>query len=199
MFIHLPLIHFAPPPRLLIDIKNSKWLTYSCILLCICYCFSHLIGLLSVTWSSLLYKFTRFSIYFLFPSDKGPVLETLDYTFRIGSTPTFLYFDLYLHSAYAAHHVYFNYSIYVVIPISEQFTIENTQSATDDGSRSGACLYSPSKNNGALLRLTACNEEDERQMFSYNFKGLLVVCAVYRNFLLLSNSNQWNIQRMFSY
>ena len=29
-------------------------------LLCICYCFSHLIGLLSVTWLSLLYKFTRF-------------------------------------------------------------------------------------------------------------------------------------------
>ena len=24
MFIHLPLIHFAPPPRLLIDLKNSK-------------------------------------------------------------------------------------------------------------------------------------------------------------------------------
>ena len=26
---------------------------------------------------------------------KGPMLETLDYTIRIGSTPTFLYFDLY--------------------------------------------------------------------------------------------------------
>ena len=60
MFIHLPLIYFAPPPRLLIDFKNSKWLTYFCILLCICYCFSHLIGLRSVTWLSLLYKFTRF-------------------------------------------------------------------------------------------------------------------------------------------
>ena len=60
MFIHLPLIYFAPPPCLLIDFKNSKWLPYFCILLCICYCFSHLIGLLSVTWLSLLYKFTRF-------------------------------------------------------------------------------------------------------------------------------------------
>ena len=29
------------------------------------------------------------------------------YTIRIGSTPTFLYFDLYLYSAYAAHYVYF--------------------------------------------------------------------------------------------
>ena len=38
-------------------------------------------------------------------SDKGPMLETLDYTIRIGSTPTFLYFDLYLYSAYAAHYV----------------------------------------------------------------------------------------------
>ena len=34
------------------------------------------------------------------------MLETLDYTIRIGSTPTILYFDLYLHSAYAAHYVY---------------------------------------------------------------------------------------------
>ena len=25
-------------------------------------------------------------------SDEGPMLETLDYTIRIGSTPTFLYF-----------------------------------------------------------------------------------------------------------
>ena len=44
--LSLPLIHFMPPPRLLIDFKNSKWLTYFWILLCICYCFSHLIGLL---------------------------------------------------------------------------------------------------------------------------------------------------------
>ena len=37
------------------------------------------------------------------------MLETLDYTIRIGSTPTFLYFDLYLYSAYAAHFVYFTF------------------------------------------------------------------------------------------
>ena len=71
-------------------------LTLTFALLCICYCFSHLIGLLSVTWLSLLYKFTRFFTYFLFLSDEGSMLETLDHTFRIGSTPTFLYFDLYL-------------------------------------------------------------------------------------------------------
>ena len=47
---------------------------------------------------------------FLFLSDEGPILETLDHTIRIGSTPTFLYFDLYLYSAYAAHYVY-SYSI----------------------------------------------------------------------------------------
>ena len=41
-------------------------------------------------------------------SDEGPMLETLDHTIRIGSTPTFLYFDLYLYSAYAAHYVYAN-------------------------------------------------------------------------------------------
>ena len=40
-------------------------------------------------------------------TDEGPMLETLDYTIRIGSTPTILYFDLYLYSAYAAHYVCF--------------------------------------------------------------------------------------------
>ena len=54
---------------------------------------------------------TRFFIYFLLLSDEGQMLEILDHTIRIGSTPTFLYFDLYLYSAYAAHHVYFNLSI----------------------------------------------------------------------------------------
>ena len=42
-----------------------------------------------------------------FLSDEGPMLETLDYTIHIGSTPTFLYFDLYLYSAYAVHYVWF--------------------------------------------------------------------------------------------
>ena len=49
------------------------------------------------------------------------MLETLDYTIRIGSTPTFLYFDLYLYSAYAAHFVYitknFSYLI-IIIPLN---------------------------------------------------------------------------------
>ena len=70
----------------------------------------HLLLFLSPDWLTfchviISYKFTRFFIYFLFFSDEGPMLETLDHTIRIGSTPTFLYFDLYLHSAYAAHYV----------------------------------------------------------------------------------------------
>ena len=44
---------------------------------------------------------------FFLLSDEGPTLETLDFTIRIGSTPTFSYFDLYLYSAYAVHYVYF--------------------------------------------------------------------------------------------
>ena len=47
-----------------------------------------------------------FILSFLFLSDEGPMLEMLDYTIHIGSTPTFLYFNLYLFSAYAAHYVY---------------------------------------------------------------------------------------------
>ena len=45
----------------------------------------------------------------LFLSDKGSTLETLDLAFYIGSTPTFLYLDLYLNTANAAHDVYFFY------------------------------------------------------------------------------------------
>ena len=42
----------------------------------------------------------------VFLSDEGLTLETLDFTICIGSTLTFLYFDLYLYSAYGAHYVY---------------------------------------------------------------------------------------------
>ena len=64
----------------------------------ICYCFSHLIGLLSVTWLSFLYKFTRFFIYFLFLTDEVPMLETWDYTVLsvLEVHRPFLYFDLYI-------------------------------------------------------------------------------------------------------
>ena len=34
----------------------------------------------------------------MFPSDEGPTLETLDHTIRTGSTPIFLYLDLYLNT-----------------------------------------------------------------------------------------------------
>ena len=62
------------------------------------YLFMHLLLFLSPDWLTfchviISYKFTRFFIYFLFLSDEGPMLETLDYTIHIGSTPTFLYFE----------------------------------------------------------------------------------------------------------
>ena len=41
-----------------------------------------------------------------FLSDEGSSLETLVFTFYIGSTPTYLYFDLYLNTVYAARCVY---------------------------------------------------------------------------------------------
>ena len=46
-----------------------------------------------------------------FLSDEGPMLETLDYTIRIGSTPTFLYFDL------SDISIQFPYSLVTVIKI----------------------------------------------------------------------------------
>ena len=56
---------------------------YFCVFLCIiniCYCFSHMLVLFSVTWLALLHKFTRFFTYFLSLSDKKPMLETLDFS-----------------------------------------------------------------------------------------------------------------------
>ena len=44
-------------------------------------------------------------IYYVFLSDEGPLtLETLDFTSHIGSTTNFVFFDLYLNTAYAAHY-----------------------------------------------------------------------------------------------
>ena len=40
----------------------------------------------------------------MFLFDERPTLKTLDFTFYIGSTPIFSYFDLYLNTAYAAHY-----------------------------------------------------------------------------------------------
>ena len=77
MSIQLPLIHFACLPRLLIDFKSAKWLTYFWIWL---YIIVHLLLFLLYKLLFLLYKFTRFFIYFLSLSDEGPALETLDYT-----------------------------------------------------------------------------------------------------------------------
>ena len=45
------------------------------------------------------------------------MLETLDYTIRIGSIPTFLYFDLYLYSAYAANY----FTLFILTP--HRFTL----------------------------------------------------------------------------
>ena len=52
-------------------------------------------------------------MFLMFLSDEGPTLETLDFILypRIGRTPTFLYFDLYLNTAYAAHYVYFIFEL----------------------------------------------------------------------------------------
>ena len=49
------------------------------------------------------------------------MLETLDYTIYIGSTPTFLYFDLYLYSAYAAHFVYFTFVVLFIKGLSSRW------------------------------------------------------------------------------
>ena len=57
-----------------------------------------------------IYKFTQFFIHSMFLSDEWPTLETLDFAFYIGSTPTFLYFDFYLNTD-----LYFNLFILRIV------------------------------------------------------------------------------------
>ena len=48
----------------------------------------------------------RSTLHFIFLSDEGPMaFKTLDFAFYIGSTATFLYFDLYFNTAHAAHYI----------------------------------------------------------------------------------------------
>ena len=91
------LIHFAPPPRLLIDFKSSKWPTHFGLLLCI---IMHLLLFFWPDWiicCHLIISFIKmhpfYFLYFLFHSDEEQTLEALDVAIRIGSTPIFLYFD----------------------------------------------------------------------------------------------------------
>ena len=53
----------------------------------------------------LISRCTQHELSWLFTETEATI-SWLDYTIRIGSIPTFLYFDLYLYSAYAAHFVY---------------------------------------------------------------------------------------------
>ncbi|XP_048580608.1 uncharacterized protein LOC5507741 isoform X2 [Nematostella vectensis] len=55
--------------------------------------------------------------------------------------------------------------------MTEQFSIENQQAATDD--RKGGCLFVDSKNENAAVKVTGCNSTDDRQVWSYTIKGQL--------------------------
>ena len=91
---------------------------------------------------------------FGFLSDEGPMLETLDYTIRIGSTPTFLYFDLYLYSAYAAHFVNFTFlkdcygdrklrlpNVISVVIIIESYLLLKSWEVSKTTPKESFCLY----------------------------------------------------------
>ena len=65
----------------------------------------------------------------------------------------------------------FNFQLYVCVV--EIFLIENQQSATDD--RRGPCLYVDSKTDSARIKVTGCNETDERQNWAYTLKGQIMV------------------------
>ena len=58
---------------------------------------------------------TDIRVLFLF--DEGPTLETLDYTIRIGSAPTFLYFDLHTYCRKIAGDLDYNFVMNILIEI----------------------------------------------------------------------------------
>ena len=65
----------------------------------IMYYYMHLLLFLSPDWLTFCHMIISHinslgSLFIFCFSHEGPMLETLDYTIRIGSTPTFLYFDL---------------------------------------------------------------------------------------------------------
>ncbi|XP_068704567.1 uncharacterized protein [Montipora foliosa] len=64
---------------------------------------------------------------------------------------------------------YDNPNPFVDFQLSEHFLIENQQSATDD--RYGPCLYVDSKDEGSFIKVTGCNETDDRQNWAYTLKG----------------------------
>ena len=86
------------------------------------YCFSHLIGLFSVTWLFLLYKFTRFFIYFMLLSDEGSTLETLVFTIRnISAVHQPLYWFIIEFEKCGFHNLYFP-----VFSLAFQVSIKHT-------------------------------------------------------------------------
>ena len=110
MFIHLPRLYSASHLR----IVYWSQMTYLFLHLIIVHHYAFVI--VSLIWLAYFLSHDYFSyinsLGFLFIfgfslHDEGPTLETLDFTIRIGSTPTFLYFDLYPNTAYAIDYVYF--------------------------------------------------------------------------------------------
>ena len=54
------------------------------------------------------------------------MLETLDYTIRIGSTPTFLYSDLFIFTLFTLNCVYFEWSLPVRLENDARATSEKS-------------------------------------------------------------------------
>ena len=66
--------------------------------------------------------------------------------------------------------------------IAEIFLIENQQSATD--TIRGPCLFVDSKTDGANIKVTGCNDTDERQNWAYTLKGQIMVRRIHSDYNL---------------
>ena len=88
-------------------------------LLCVCYCFSHLIVFFSVTWLCLLYKFTKCFICFLFLSSywrRASARNVRQYTNRYGQyNNSYLYSLPTQHTPFINLHIKFSFLHYLIV------------------------------------------------------------------------------------
>ena len=101
--------YFAPPPRLWIDAKKcSRWLACFCILLSI---IMHLLLFLSPDWLTfchMIISCVNSLVFYLFSVSlwRRADARNVRLYYPYWQYTNLLYFDFYLYSAYAAHHVY---------------------------------------------------------------------------------------------
>ena len=107
------------------------------------------------------------------------MLETLDYTIRIGSIPTFLYFDLYLYSAYAAHFVY--------IYICSDFLVHKLCRLSRKDAKLEKLLGNVTASEHPSLAADTCRQQETSSKILYFLFILYLMCSLYWKNVYMKN------------